>query len=61
MTRERENIILREALAKIGGHANAWAEQIDNADWITKGSLVISRFQTIEATCKAALEHKEDE
>ena len=51
MTPQEENARLRAALSQIGGFANSWAEETTAHPLVTK-----SRFHTIEATAKAALE-----
>ena len=51
-----ENARLREALAKIGGFANSWAAQHRNNAIGTNPFTIIDRLNTIETTCKAALE-----
>ena len=52
-----ENARLREALAQIGGFANSWAGQLRPHEPIN-GTLAVNWLNTIEQTCKAALEQK---
>ena len=51
-----ENAKLREALAKIGGFANSWAGQYRDCLIGINLSSVINQFESIEQTCKSALE-----
>jgi len=55
MTHERENIILREALAKIGGFAHSYKKECDKNIMGMSAIDVADKLNAIETTALAAL------